>query len=246
MSTLGSRIKSAREQKGLLQSELAKLISVKSAGVISNWEKDLNKPDAEKIVRLCSALDISASYLLDYYGKPDIELNSSEINLLKNYRLLDKHGKTIIDTILEEEMRRLKELQQSISPSSVIAMPNRLLQYYQHLASAGNGEYLFDDIPADLIAAPDTPISRKADFVIGVSGDSMAPTYHDGDKVYVQKVDKIPVGSIGIFVRGTECFIKELGSNCLISHNKEYPDIPASEDIRLVGKVLGKVEDTRE
>lgn len=52
MSTLGERIRFAREQKGLLQSELAKLINVKSSGVISNWEKDLNKPDAEKIVRL--------------------------------------------------------------------------------------------------------------------------------------------------------------------------------------------------
>ena len=87
MSTLGERIRFAREQKGLLQSDLAKLINVKSSGVISNWEKDLNKPDAEKIVRLCSVLNISASYLLDYYGKPDMEFSSSEIDHIKKYRI---------------------------------------------------------------------------------------------------------------------------------------------------------------
>ena len=56
MSTLGERIKTARESKGYLQSDLAKLIGVKSSGVISNWEKDLNKPDAEKIVKICEVL----------------------------------------------------------------------------------------------------------------------------------------------------------------------------------------------
>lgn len=68
MSTMGDRIKSARENKGLLQSQLADLISVKSGAVISNWEKNINKPDADKIVKLCDVLDVSLAYLLNYYG----------------------------------------------------------------------------------------------------------------------------------------------------------------------------------
>ena len=73
------------------------------------------------------------------------------------------------------------------------------------------------------------------------NGDSMEPTYYDGDKVFVRKTTLIPIGGIGIFTRGNECFIKELGVNCLISHNKKYNDIPANDEIRLVGEVLGKV-----
>ena len=53
----------------------------------------------------------------------------------------------------------------------------------------------------------------------------------------------MPNGNIGIFIKGNDCFIKELGVDRLISHNKDYPDIPASEDIRLVGKVLGRVDE---
>lgn len=71
----------------------------------------------------------------------------------------------------------------------------------------------------------------------------MEPTYHDGDKVFVKKLDEMPNGNIGIFIKGNDCFIKELGVDRLISHNKDYPDIPASEDIRLVGKVLGRVDE---
>lgn len=92
----------------------------------------------------------------------------------------------------------------------------------------------------------DSPLAQQADFVIGVNGQSMEDTYFDGDKVFVKKLPSIATGEIGVFTKGNNCYIKELGTDRLISHNRNkntYPDIPASEDIRLVGKVLGKVED---
>ena len=88
MSTLGDRIKLVREQKGLLQSQLASLIGVKSSGVISNWEKGINKPDADKIVKLCEVLDISVSYLLNYHGKSQLELDPLEKKLIEKFRRL--------------------------------------------------------------------------------------------------------------------------------------------------------------
>lgn len=89
-------------------------------------------------------------------------------------------------------------------------------------------------------------MARRADFVIGVNGQSMEPSYRDGDKVFVEKADEIPTGGIGVFLCGNECFIKELGNDRLISHHSDkdrYPDIPASEDMRCAGLVLGKVEE---
>lgn len=232
MSTLGERIRFAREQKGLLQSDLAKLINVKSSGVISNWEKDLNKPDAEKIVRLCSVLDISASYLLDYYGKPDIEFSSAEINHVKKYRDLDDHGKELVNLVLEKEHDRC------IASINEKPAALRLYTYMQKIAAAGNGFY-FDDIPTETIEAPYMP---GADFIVGVSGDSMEPTYSDGDLVYVEKRQILNTGDIGIFIINNECFIKEVGENGLLSHNPKYDPIPGTESIHCIGKVLGKVD----
>lgn len=112
MSSLGERIRHAREQKGYLQGELAKLIDVKSAAVISNWEKNLNKPDAEKLVKLCDVLDVSASFLLDYYGKSSFEFSSFEEEHIKKYRTLDDSGKNHVDTVLSWEVDRMKQIGQ--------------------------------------------------------------------------------------------------------------------------------------
>ena len=232
MSTLGERIRFAREQKGLLQSDLAKLINVKSSGVISNWEKDLNKPDAEKIVRLCSVLDISASYLLDYYGKPDAEFSSSEISHIKKYRVLDDHGKELVNLVLDKEHDRC------IASISEKPAALRIYTYMQKIAAAGNGFY-FDDIPTETIEAP---YMEGADFIIGVSGDSMEPTYSDGDLVYVEKRQILNTGDIGIFMINNECFIKEVGKDGLLSHNPKYDPIPGNDSIQCIGKVLGKVD----
>ncbi len=106
------------------------------------------------------------------------------------------------------------------------------------IACAGNGFY-FDDIPTDTIEAPYLP---GADFIIGVNGDSMEPTYKDGDLVYVEKKQIIEIGEIGVFILNNECFIKEAGEDGLISHNKKYDLIPGTEKIQCIGKVLGKVE----
>lgn len=108
----------------------------------------------------------------------------------------------------------------------------------------GGSEFLFDDIPTDVIKVKDTPEARKADFVIGVNGRSMEPDYFDGEKVFVEKSSDIEIGEVGVFVRGNECFIKECGRDWLVSRNPKHPDVePFFDGIRVVGKVIGKAEE---
>lgn len=64
--------------------------------------------------------------------------------------------------------------------------PTYFMAYYHNLASAGTGEYLFEDIPTDIIEVPANELSEQAVFVIGVKGDSMEPTFHN------PKYDEIP------------------------------------------------------
>lgn len=243
MSTMGERIKISRESKNLLQSQLAKLIDVKSAGVISNWEKDVSKPDANKIVRLCKALDISLSYLLDYQG-PDESLcfSTNEIEHIKKYRSLDRSGQETVNHILNHEIERMKVIQ-GLQKQSEISTTTKTdtyrYPYLQRIACAGTG-FLFDDIPIDTI---DAPYMYSADFIIGVNGDSMEPTYYDGELLYVRKTNELQYGDIGIFIYAGECFVKEYGRRGLISHNPDYPNITGNEDIRIIGEVIGKVEE---
>lgn len=186
---------------------------------------------------LCGVLDIAPNYLLAVGAD---EFSPAEKLLIKKYRDLDDTGRKHVDTVISWEFERLlaSAVQEAPAPA-----PVRIISYYQRLASAGSGEYLFDSVPCDTIEVLDSKVSDQADFVIGVIGSSMEPTYRDGDKVFVRIAEEIPTGHIGIFTRGNDCFIKELGCDRLISHNKNYPDIPASEDIRLVGEVLGKASE---
>ena len=57
-----NRIISARKSKGLSQEALADLIGV-SRQAVSKWETGDAKPDLDKTITLCKALDLSMDYL---------------------------------------------------------------------------------------------------------------------------------------------------------------------------------------
>ena len=69
----------------------------------------------------------------------------------------------------------------------------------------------------------------------------MEPTLYDGDKLYIQKTNVLDIGDIGLFAYRGSIYVKEYGRRGLVSHNNEYSLIEGSDDIRILGKVLGKV-----
>lgn len=233
--SLGERIRNARDAKGLKQAELAKMIDVKSAAVISNWEKDVNKPDADKIIRLCEVLGISASYLLDYYGNTmNVSLNEQEY--IKKYRTLDEYGKELVTAVIDIEYKRC-----TYKPE-----PNRdeLIEISINYApvSAGLGDELEDYEHWEKVSVPLTPESRKADFILCVDGDSMEPKFSNGDYLLVRKQPAVDIGQIGIFDVDGKGYVKKYGGDKLISLNPKYKDISTTDDSRCFGLVLGTTD----
>ena len=241
---IGEKLKEIREQTGL--ATITEVTSCKAAEIAVNYV-DILQIGARNMQNF----DVSIDYILGLQEEKEIkhsyELKSVEYNHIEKYRSLDPYGQETVSYILDREYERVASLQKQegrIRELEAETAPLRIIAYYQKLASAGSGDYLFDDIPTTFIKVNDSPIARQADFVIGVNGQSMEDTYFDGDKVFVKKLPSIATGEIGVFTKGNDCYIKELGADRLISHNKDkntYPDIPANEDIKLVGKVLGKV-----
>ena len=81
---IGNRIRKYRENRGLNQKELAQLIGVSNSRV-SNWEQGINRPDADILVDICKALNVSPSELLDVRLSSD-ELNDQERKIIMAYR----------------------------------------------------------------------------------------------------------------------------------------------------------------
>lgn len=231
--SLAINLKEARTKKGLTQGELANLLG-KTKNVISNWERGDNKPDADTLFELCDILDVDANYLLGWESNQNLSLSLKEQDYIKKYRILDEHGKDLTDYVLNAEYDRcVKEPE--------VTYETVLKPDFQACLSAGTGQFVFDDLPCEQI---EVPIEYSdIDFVIGVSGDSMEPTYHDGDKVMIKK-GEVAIGQVGAFMINGVALLKELGKDRLISHNKEYDDLLFDEFMRIdcVGKVVGILE----
>lgn len=162
----------------------------------------------------------------------------SETDHIKKYRTLDKHGKKIVNLVLDEEYSRCtvpKENEEKVSAISIKCSVYKV--------SAGHGFPLDEGDNWNYIDVPDTPLSRQADFALTISGDSMEPIYHDGDVVLVQSQPDVPVGAVGIFVLDGAGYIKKNGGDRLISLNEQYDDIILSEDhnAAIVGRVIGRI-----
>ena len=70
MSTIGARVKEARERCGIHQAELARRLGC-SVNALSMLEKDaITDPRASRIIGIAEALNVSADYLLGLQATP--------------------------------------------------------------------------------------------------------------------------------------------------------------------------------
>lgn len=130
--------------------------------------------------------------------------------LVKKYRLLDPYGKEAVDGVLDVESKRCEEERQKqaailreqrerleaaeeIAPETVYF----LIPGFVSAASAGLGQPAENEYSENFKLKKEPPYGTS--YIIRVSGDSMEPTYHDGEKVFVHAQSDIPVGKIGIF-----------------------------------------------
>ncbi|MCI8806482.1 MAG: helix-turn-helix transcriptional regulator [Clostridiales bacterium] len=73
---LSENLRKFRIKKDLKQEDIALKVG-KTKSVISNWEKGINRPDADTIILLCSILDTTPNELLDW---DFINQNKSDFN----------------------------------------------------------------------------------------------------------------------------------------------------------------------
>lgn len=224
-----------RDLAGLSQKELAKKLGVVPSR-ISNWETGANCPTIDILFEVCEILNVSINDIYGIYPDSKFILEYEEQELIKKYRILDKHGKKMVDFTLQEEWERSKEKKETTKTP-----PTRVISYYYRLASAGTGQILFDMPPTKRIEIPDIPKYKKTDYAIGVNGDSMTPVYNDGDMLLVEMTDEVEIGEIGIFSIDGECYVKELGDKELVSLNPKYKNIPMNETTRCMGRVIDKL-----
>lgn len=235
-AAFGSRIREYRIKKGLSQPQLAALLGV-TKNAVTNWEAGASRPDIESIPALCTHLGISADAFFDMPAQYRA-LNAVEAAHMERYRLLDRYRQrsvdALMDALIENEMLAFRE--QCVSAFTRIGRD-------ELPASAGTGTPLDDTYEREYVFLRNSRSVCRADTIITVTGDSMLPTFRDGDELLVEYTPEIREGEIGIFVVAGEGFVKEYRSDGLHSHNPKYKTIRPMQDdnFRCVGRVLGAV-----
>ena len=127
-------------------------------------------------------------------------------------------------------------------PSNVMPIVSGTGQRVRVLGEIAAGKPLY--MEEDYETWVDAPM--KADFALVVKGDSMYPTYLDGDVVYIKAqpdVDDGQVAAVAVDDSATLKHVYHLTSGInLISDNPAHPPIfvdPADQEIRILGIVVG-------
>lgn len=242
--TFGERLTELRKERGFSnRNDFANYIGMPST-TLRNYETDVREPGHIFLKQMADIFHVSVDYLLcitDDKTPPIKHSNYSvcEIEHIKKYRVLDEHGKKMVDFTLSEEYKRCEALHEKAAATEQNAV--RLINYYYRLASAGSGQILFDTPPTKRIEIPNTSDYARVDYAVGVNGKSMEPTYCDGDTLLIEMAEEINMGENGIFLVDGECYVKKLGEKELISLNSDYKNIPLNETARCMGRVIGKL-----
>lgn len=230
--TLGEKITARREALGLSQYQVAEYIQSKGISVtnqkISKWETNYTTPNAYQFLALCEVLKVTD--ILGTFGDETFESPMSKLN---------EQGKKKVEEYIEVLIAS-GMYSNVVKEDKVIYM--RQLPLYDFPVSAGTGKYL-DESTCEMVQVGDE-VPMEADFGVKISGDSMEPSFVDGQIVWVHKQDLLEDGEIGIFSFEGNSYCKKisLDGNCvkLISLNPKYKtiEIPKNGELHCFGKVV--------
>ena len=213
------KLKQKREELGLEQQELAELIGV-SKQAYFKWEKGFSKPTKANIAKLEKILKVPTGYL-----------SEDEISFL--YKQLTEPNQ-------EKAITYVRDL---VSSQKVISIAEKRSEYrvYEKL-SAGIGASVYGDLDYDVVYYNE---ELPHDFASWVDGNSMEPTYQNGEVALIRETGFDYDGAVYAVVWNSQTYIKKVYREeeglRLVSINKDYPDkfAPFDENPRVIGKIVG-------
>lgn len=237
----GDLIRRQRKEKKMNQEELGALVKV-GKNAVGAWEAGRSRPDVGSVPVICEALGLS---LEEFFGFPDKSGETGEYSgitgeeradLLRRYGVLNPYNRQVI----MRQMDMLHQMQEDTRK------PRKIIRLFRNelAASAGPGETLEAARGEEVFLFADQA-TEMADEIIRVNGNSMEPTFMNGDLVLVKHASRVRPGEIGVFICGDTGYIKEYQEDGLHSHNPAYAPLVFSENepVQCVGKVLGRVRE---
>lgn len=186
-------LREIRKSKGMTMKQLGNLVGV-TESAIGLWETGKREPNQEMLLKLGEALDCS---VLDIMGADTVIRIHRESPLMQKYNALDKHGKKVVDFVLDAEYQRCMNAEEVVEKTKTKIIP-------LFCAAAGPGEPPSQDGFEDYEVDENSP----AKFAVKISGDSMEPEFHAGDIVLCRK-KKPEIGEIAVIMVDGFIYVKQ-------------------------------------
>ena len=215
------------------------------ASTLTGYFKGTRLPSPVNVQKLADFFNVLKLDVDPRFKKiSESDTDGLRIRLLSKYEKLNTENKKKVVDYADNKLKDQKRQQNKIHPIN----ENDNTYYVDVLGSvsAGTGEWLTDEQHEEVMVNNEPPAH---DFALRVNGDSMTPTFSDGQIIYVNKIYDTEE------VRNNQFVIAELNGNSyvkkivfsnnkedcqLISLNKEYNPINVTkdDDFKIVGLVV--------
>lgn len=215
------------------------------ASTLTGYFKGTRLPSPVNVQKLADFFTVLKSDVDPRFKKiSESDTDGLRIRLLSKYEKLNTENKKKVVDYADNKLKNQKRQQNKIHPIN----ENDNTYYVDVLGSvsAGTGEWLTDEQHEEVMVNNEPPAH---DFALRVNGDSMTPTFSDGQIIYVNKIydtDEVRNNQFVIAELNGDSYVKKIvfdddRKNCrLISLNKRYADIEIkkSDDFKIVGVVI--------
>ena len=234
---VGYKIRDLRKEKGWSQVELGKKLDM-GKSTIANYEKGYRSPRQKVLFRIAELFDVSIDDLFPPTTKQHtLSQPQNELVTAINDKVVQLQPERQ-EVVLEVVTEQLEEQE-----AETITLNEPLYEYkvFEKL-SAGTGFTYFNDGNYDIVFHDE---KMDHDFASWVFGDSMEPTYLNGEVVLIKQTGFDYDGAIYAVDWDGQTYIKkvyrEQDGLRLVSLNQKYADkfAPFTEDPRIIGKIVG-------
>ena len=215
------------------------------ASTLTGYFKGTRLPSPVNVQKLADFFNVLKSDVDPRFKKiSESDTDGLRIRLLSKYEKLNTENKKKVVDYADNKLKDQKRQQNKIHP--INEDDNTYYVDVLGSVSAGTGEWLTDEQHEEVMVNNEPPAH---DFALRVNGDSMTPTFSDGQIIYVNKIydtDEVRNNQFVIAELNGNSYVKKIvfdnnRKDCqLISLNKEYNPINVTkdDDFKIVGLVV--------
>ncbi|MDR2832311.1 MAG: LexA family transcriptional regulator [Streptococcaceae bacterium] len=256
-------IKQRRLELGLTLEQVGEVVGVRKS-TVQKWESGMiENMKRDKIALLSKALEISPLIIMQEAFLPELDYNQFESiqkMMLQMDKSIQREVYRYVEKKLHEQNQKLKKSefnndyftsQEQVAISyHILNIPSKIVVNIDGTLLAG--ELCMNQEKKHIQTAMVEYVPPIFDFAFEVRGNSMFPTFHDNEIVFVKKTSDIYNGMIAAIEINGKTFLKKLYIKAnkirLVSFNpqideignRKFPDffIEESDNFRVIGKVL--------